>query len=99
MFLFDIGPEMRPSRLWNLRRRDLSISGWETVQARIEFAPGASFPFHRHPGKETIYVLDGRLEYQLESQPPVALAAGDVLFFPAGTYHSERNVGTVTTYR
>lgn len=80
----------------DLQRRDLSISGWETVQARIEFAPGASFPSHRHPGEEIIYVLEGRLEYQLEGQPPVTLAAGDVLFIPAGAYHSARNVGTVT---
>ncbi len=78
----------------DLQRHDLAIPGWETIQARVDFAPGASFPAHRHPGEEIIYVLAGRLEYQLEGQPPVVLAAGDVLFVPAGVFHSARNIGT-----
>lgn len=78
----------------DLQRHDLSIPGWETIQARIDFLPGASFPAHRHPGEEIIYVLEGRLEYQLEGQAPVTLAAGDVLFVPSGAFHSARNVGT-----
>jgi len=78
----------------DLQRHDLSIPGRETIQARIDFAPGASFPAHRHPGEEIIYVLEGRLEYQLQGQAAVTLAAGEVLFVPAGVYHSARNVGT-----
>jgi quercetin dioxygenase-like cupin family protein len=89
-------PPPRPpgSTRTDLQRHDLAIPGWETIQARIDFAPGASFPAHRHPGEEIIYVLEGKLEYQLEGRPPVALAAGDVLFVPAGAFHSARNVGT-----
>lgn len=79
----------------DLQRHDLSVAGWETIQARIDFVPGASFPFHRHPGEEIIYVLEGTLEYQLQGQPPVRLDAGEVLFVPAGAYHSARNVGAV----
>ena len=30
----------------------------------------------------------------MESKPPVTLKAGDVLFIPAGTIHSARNVDT-----
>lgn len=78
----------------DLQRHDLSVAGWETIQARIDFNPGASFPAHRHPGEEIIYVLEGTLEYQLQDQPPVRLDAGQVLFVPAGAYHSARNVGT-----
>jgi len=51
-------------------------------------------PRHTHPGEEIIYVLEGTLEYQVEGQPPKTLKAGDVLFIPAGTIHSARNVGT-----
>ena len=29
----------------------------------------------------------------MEGKPPVILKAGDVLFIPAGTIHSARNVG------
>ena len=62
-------------------------------QARVEFAPGASFPRHTHPGEEIIYVLTGTLEYEVAGKP-VTLKGGDVLFVPAGTVHAARNVGT-----
>jgi quercetin dioxygenase-like cupin family protein len=77
----------------DLQRRDLSIPGREALQARVEFAPGASFPRHTHPGEEIIYVLTGTLEYEVAGKP-VTLKGGDVLFVPAGTVHAARNVGT-----
>ena len=58
------------------------------------YRPGVAFPKHRHPGEEIIYVLEGSLEYEVEGKPPVTLKAGDVLFIPAGTIHSARNVGS-----
>jgi quercetin dioxygenase-like cupin family protein len=78
----------------DLQRHDLSVPGREVLQARVDFAPGASFPSHRHPGEEIIYVLKGTLEYRVEGQPPVTLEAGNVLFVPAGVFHSARNLGT-----
>jgi quercetin dioxygenase-like cupin family protein len=77
----------------DLQRRDLSVAGWETLQARVDFAPGASFPAHRHPGEEIIYVLEGTIEYLVEGKP-IVLRAGDVLFVPYGTVHAARNLGT-----
>ena len=79
----------------DLQRHDLSASGHEVVQARVELAPGAAFGKHWHPGEEIIYVLEGSLVYEVEGKPPVTLKAGDVLFIPAGTIHSARNVGNV----
>ncbi|SDP53100.1 Cupin domain-containing protein [Mucilaginibacter sp. OK268] len=78
----------------DLQRHDLSIAGYETVQARIDFEPGAPAIKHKHPGEEIIYVLEGLLEYQVADKPPVTLKTGDVLFIPAGTVHSAKNVGT-----
>jgi len=78
----------------DLQRHDLSIPGREVLQARVDFAPGASFPAHRHPGEEITYVLAGTLEYRVEGQPPVTLEASDVLFVPAGVFHSAKNLGT-----
>ena len=78
----------------DLQRHDLSIEGRETVQARIEIAPGAIAPWHRHPGEEVIYILEGPLEYQLEGQPWTTFTAGEVLFIPAGVAHRARNRGT-----
>ncbi len=77
-----------------LTHRDFGDSVHEVIQTRVDFAPGAAFPKHSHPGVEVAYVLKGSLEYQLDRQPPVTLQAGDSLFIPAGTIHSARNVGS-----
>ena len=78
----------------DLQRHDLSAPGREVIQVRVDFAPGSVAPKHTHPGEEIIYVLEGSLEYEIEGKPPVTLKAGDVLFVPAGTIHSARNVGS-----
>src|SRR5215213_5788480 len=78
----------------DLQRHDLSVPGREVIQVRVELAPGVAFPKHSHPGEEIVYVLEGSLEYVVEGEPPVTLQAGDVLFIPAGTIHSARNVGS-----
>jgi len=78
----------------DLQRHDLSIPGREVIQVRVDVAPGAVAPKHTHPGEEIIYVIEGLLEYEVEGKPPVTLKAGDVLFIPAGTIHSARNVGS-----
>jgi quercetin dioxygenase-like cupin family protein len=97
------GAAMHPSRAQqpglnriDLQRHDLSASGREVVQVRVELAPGVRFPKHTHPGEEIIYVLEGSLEYQIGDNAPVTVNAGGVLFVPAGAVHSARNGGTVT---
>src|SRR5262249_53135915 len=80
----------------DLQRHDLSIAGWETIQARVDIAQGALAPKHTHPGEEIIYVLRGTLEYDVAGKPPATLKAGEVLFIPAGVAHSAKNVGTGT---
>jgi quercetin dioxygenase-like cupin family protein len=79
----------------DLQRHDLSIPGRETVQARIDIAPGATANWHRHPGEEVIYVIEGTLEYQLEGKRPASFKAGEVLFVPAGVAHRAHNPGLV----
>ena len=82
------------SKRTDLQRHDLSAPGREVVQTIVELAPGTTAPRHTHPGEEIIYVIEGTWEYTVEGKPPVTLKAGDVLFIPAGTIHSARNVGT-----
>ena len=77
----------------DLQQDDLSIPGREVIQVRVELDPGTTAPRHSHPGEEIIYVLEGTWEYTLEGKPPVIVKAGEVLFIPAGTIHSARNVG------
>ncbi|MBV9883570.1 MAG: cupin domain-containing protein [Sphingomonadaceae bacterium] len=79
----------------DLQRHDLSVAGHEAIQTRVDFAPGAIAPRHRHPGEEIVFILRGTLEYRLDGQPPVRLNPGQVLFIPAGQVHEVRNVGTV----
>jgi quercetin dioxygenase-like cupin family protein len=75
----------------DLQRYDLSVPGYETVQARIDFDAHTAFGKHSHPGEEVIYVLDGELEYEVEGKAPITLKAGEVLFIPAGVVHAARN--------
>lgn len=76
-----------------LQQHDLSVAGWETVQMRVDFAPGATASRHVHAGDEIIYVLKGKIEYRLDGQPRATLSEGDVLFIPKGKPHSAANVG------
>ena len=79
----------------DLQRHDLSVPGREVVQAIVELDPGVTSSRHTHPGEEIVYVLEGApLEYEVEGKQPVTLRPGDVLFIPAGTIHSAKNVGS-----
>jgi len=78
----------------DLQRHDLSATGRETIQTRVDFAPGAAFPKHRHPGEEIIYVIEGEIAYEVEGKP-ITVRAGGVLFIPAGAVHTAKNAGSV----
>ena len=78
----------------DLLQHDVPEIGRQVSQTRVDIAPGASSPRHRHPGVEIAHVLQGTLEYRLDGQAPVTLKAGDSLFIPAGTFHVARNVGS-----
>ena len=78
----------------DLQRHDLSAPGREVVQTIVELGPGIRSSRHTHPGEEIVYVLEGApLEYEVQGRPTVTLKPGEVLFIPAGTAHSARNVG------
>ncbi|TEA00608.1 cupin domain-containing protein [Mycobacteroides salmoniphilum] len=86
--------DREPLSRTDLQRHDLSIPGREALQTRVDFQPGAEAARHKHPGEEIIYVLKGTLVYDIDGQGSKTVAAGDVLFVPAETFHSVRNVGT-----
>jgi quercetin dioxygenase-like cupin family protein len=87
-------PGTSPITRTELHRHALGAGNREAIQVRIDFAVGASFPRHSHPGEEVIYVLSGSLRYDVEGQPSVTLSAGDVLFIPAGAVHAAANTGS-----
>jgi len=90
-----VAAQQPASQRTDLQRHDLSIAGREVVQVRVDFDPGYVAPRHTHHGEEIIYVLEGTLEYQIEGQPTQTVKPGDVLFVPAETIHSVKNVGNI----
>ncbi len=86
-----------------LQRHDLSAPGREVIQMRVDVDAGVTLPMHSHHGEETVYVLEGTWEFQLEGEGVQTLKAGDVAFVPAGAKHQAKNVGSgkgvvLTTY-
>jgi anti-sigma factor ChrR (cupin superfamily) len=55
----------------------------EPSVALLAYEPGASVPRHRHPGLETIVVLDG-----VQSDENGDFPAGSVMLNPVGSEHS-----------
>jgi len=85
--------EQAGAKRTELQRRDLSTPGREVIQVRVDLEPGVTFPGHTHPGEEIIYVIEGTWEYLIGGKR-VTATPGDVLFIPAGTVHSAKNVGS-----
>ena len=77
----------------DLQQHDLSVSGREVIQNRVEIGPEALPYKHFHYGEEIIYVLEGELEYQIEGEPTRTVKAGEALMVPAEAVHAVRNVG------
>ena len=72
-----------------LERHDQSgVPGKEVLIGTSALPPGASFPFHTHPGDEIGYVLKGSLTRMVKGQPDQVLKAGDSFFNPRGAVHS-----------
>src|SRR5262250_1294034 len=90
-----VAAQQPASQRTDLQRHDLSVPGREVVQVRVDFDPGYVAPRHTHHGEEIIYVLEGTLEYQIDGQPTQTVKPGDVLFVPAETIHSVKNVGNI----
>lgn len=49
----------------------------------LKFEPGATYPYHNHPGGEEIFVLSGEAIFE-----NVTLAEGDYLYTPVNFKHS-----------
>jgi quercetin dioxygenase-like cupin family protein len=77
----------------DIQGQDLSVPGRTMLQNRVEIGPEAPLVWHKHPGEEIIYVLEGSLEYQLRGQEPFTVNAGEGFTVPAETVHAVRNVG------
>ncbi|ADB52551.1 cupin domain-containing protein [Conexibacter woesei] len=55
------------------------------------FTPGTALTLVKHETEEFAYVLSGSGELRLDGADPVAFAAGDGIFIPAGVWHAVVN--------
>jgi quercetin dioxygenase-like cupin family protein len=55
------------------------------------FTPGTELTLVKHETEEFAYVLSGHGELRLDGEAPVAFAAGDGIFIPAGVWHAVLN--------
>ena len=94
--IVDDPDDYRPNSRWRLVTDPQGSAGDVDDIALIveEIAPGDAIPLHiHHDVNECVVVLRGRNEVRMDDQTTV-LDAGDTLFVPKGTPHSQRNVGT-----
>jgi quercetin dioxygenase-like cupin family protein len=72
-----------------LERHDQSaVAGKEIVIGTASLPPGATFPFHTHPGDEVGYVIKGSVTRKVRGEPDKVLKAGDSFFNARGAVHS-----------
>jgi quercetin dioxygenase-like cupin family protein len=76
-----VPPINRQSLLTAALAADTTVERVEVV--RVELAPGQAAGLHRHPCAVVGQVTSGVIRFQVESQPPVTLRAGDAFHEPA----------------
>jgi quercetin dioxygenase-like cupin family protein len=96
-------PSHGEPKLTNLLKADLQRQGQivqETLVNLLEMAPGASAPWHMHPGaQEVIFVLDGNLVVEVEGEGSKELASGGIALISAEIPHLVRNNSVKTNAR
>lgn len=74
-----------------------TVGSRSLVVATSTFVAGGSHGLHRHPHADEFFlVLSGTGEH-LSPEGPVRLAAGDLVFIPAGEWHGFRTDPAITT--
>jgi transcriptional regulator with XRE-family HTH domain len=74
-----------------LNKRMIPMLGEVRARSLEEFGE-----FHRHPGEEHLYVLEGELELHTEIYEPLRLKKGDSIYFDSRVGHAYVAVGTET---
>ncbi|MBD3581266.1 cupin domain-containing protein [Flavobacterium selenitireducens] len=83
-FAIDANAQHSGVTMTDRQRHDVNFPGHEAILARIDFEPGTHFGMHSRLGEEIICVIEGTLEYEIESGQPVTLKAAEVLLYPPG---------------
>jgi len=80
-----------------ITRTDGPMVGYESVNARVDLDAGTLIPRHTHPGIESSYVVEGRLELSVDGQGTRTFKAGDGFQVPTRVPHSGKNGDKSTT--
>lgn len=72
-----------------------TISGAASTVTRYTYAPGSTFPMHRHPEEQITIVHQGTIEFEVGDQR-IVLGPGDLAVIPADTPHGARVIGEET---
>jgi quercetin dioxygenase-like cupin family protein len=70
------------------------LQGMDGIMYVTDVAPGAAAPRHSHPGYEFNYVLKGALTFEIDSEKPKTISAGQATFTPRGSVHKVTNAST-----
>ncbi|MEW6648023.1 MAG: cupin domain-containing protein [Pseudomonadota bacterium] len=82
------------SRSWDYNRLPAYPDGAPEISVlRVEVAPGAQLPLHRHPVINAGYLLSGALTVVKENGETLHLKAGEALIEVVDTWHYGRNEG------
>ena len=82
--------DWRPNSLFAV----VADPGADMVVIAEQIGVGDTVPLHRHTIDEVVFYLAGEVEVRLGEEFHV-VRAGDIVFIPARTAHSQRNVGDV----
>lgn len=77
-----------------LQQKDLegaAAADREVIMYVAELAPGGVAGKHYHPGPELVFILEGALVLDPDSQPSVTLKAGESAHIPAKHVHNAKN--------
>ncbi|WP_127478217.1 cupin domain-containing protein [Sulfurivermis fontis] len=84
------------SRSWDYNRLPAYPDGAPEISVlRVEVAPGAQLPLHRHPVINAGYLLSGALTVVKESGETLHLKAGEAVIKVVNTWHYGKNEGDV----
>jgi quercetin dioxygenase-like cupin family protein len=65
----------------------------ETFLGTVDIAPGSGNGRHSHNGTEMGFVVSGRIQLNVDGQPPRLLGPGDSFLVPRGVIHQSVLVG------
>jgi quercetin dioxygenase-like cupin family protein len=68
----------------------VGVAGKEVTMAEVSMGPGAGSTIHRHDANTFVYVLEGKVEMQVQGGPLQTLGPGEVF------YESPTDIHTVS---